>query len=165
MSKLSTIFKTLAIICILSIIPVSTAMASSTSTVQQGATSTGKIMVPTNTSNNLSNAISPDSVGYGDGGYVTVNAYDLNYHDMEIDWTLTSTSQPITYVNVTTTFDDGYPVNQSYSTLPSYNVGNVVQHGFSTSGYHSGTVSGWGYMNFSLLDFTISPTTAGTNIR
>lgn len=97
------------------------------------------------------------------GGSITVTAYDMGLNTMEAEWTLVSTTEPITYVNVTTTYDDGYSVPHKYPVSRQYTVGNSSQHVFGNDGYHSATVTGWGYKDY-IFSFTIIPTTDGTTI-
>lgn len=155
------IIKVLAIVCVLSLLPVSAVMAASPSKAVPLKHGTKGAIMNLQKSNH-GKLISPLTTNWGNGGYTELNTYDMGGYVEEADWHLHSTDYLITYVSVTTTFDDGASYNQSYNAYPSYDQYNAVQHQFSSGGYHSATVTGWGYKDFGLIDFTIIPTTDGT---
>ena len=160
MKKGSFFLKLIVFICVFSILPVTAVMGANTSEKINTGTTT-KITEITKQNSSKQNTISPLATNPGEGGTTTIRCYNLNGNMMDADWTLVSTTQPITYVNVNVLFSDGYSKHFNYHPF-GMTVYNSAQHTFSSSGYKTATVSGWGYKDFGLIQFWLVPTTDGT---
>lgn len=166
MKKGSFFLKVIVFICVFSILPVSAVIGADSSKKAINKGTTTQITESKISAQNKSNLTSPLSVtNPGDGGTTTMACYNLGSNMMDADWTLVSTTQPITYVNVNVLFDDGYSKPFNYNTMPGMTVYNSAQHTFSSSGWHSATVSGWGYKDFGLIQFWLTPTTDSTYVQ
>lgn len=139
------------------VVPTVTAFAS-----DKGAT--GSLIVDNSKNGTISvgEVISTRSSGSGNGGLDVFKTHAIGSNMMDADWTLNSSSGPITYLNTTVVFDDGYTVPFTRSCFSGVEQ-DTAQNTYSEPGYHTASFSGYGTIDF-VLSFTCRNLTDGSYV-
>lgn len=161
--KSKKILSSLLVFCML-LVPSSVVFAqtSNAKTVHEGAS--GVLNMTSTTSGTTSagsvlNEITPNTVsgGAGSGGVDTLNCIAIGSKILDADWTLSSSSGPITFLATRVVFDNGVGKTFSYSCFGA-NQHNSAQATFKTTVPPPATFAGGGTVDF-MIDFTCTPLT------
>ena len=166
--KYKKLLAVVSIICF-TLVPATVAFAKTSDTLidNKGVTVTGDLTYTNNSSNSgtvsvgqaltsMTPTVSGGVTVYG--GMASLKVMAIGSMMMDADWTIESTTGPITYINASVLFDNGIRIPFKYSSFGSVQR-NSAQTTFSTIGYHQASFSATGTIGL-MFDFTCTPLSA-----